>query len=92
MQSTQLQQSQVVEVIMFHVLKPSMQAFMQELNRMVIYINTIKSVDGLAINAGELISQVKQSKTEVIAGTLQHFNREFLPLLLCMIIVDQCRK
>ena len=51
MQSTQLQQSQVVEVIIYHLLKPSMQAFMQELNRIVIYINTIKSVEGLAINA-----------------------------------------
>ena len=92
MQSTLLNQSQVLEVIMFHVMKPNMQAFMQELNRIVIYINTIKSIEGLAINPDDIISQVKHSKTEMIAATLQHFNRDSLPLLLCMIIVDQCRK
>ena len=92
MQSTQLTQSQVLEVIMFHVMKPNLQAFMEELNRIVIYINTIKSVEGLTINPDDLISQVKHCKIEMIAGTMQHFNRDSLPLLLCMIIVDQCRK
>ena len=90
-QEQRLHQALVAEMKVFQVMKPDMQSLMRELNRMTIYIKTIKSVDGLEMNVEQLINQVKQDKI-TSALIYQHFNRSSINLLLCMLIVDQCKK
>jgi hypothetical protein len=43
------------------LMKESMAPFIQELIRVVIYIETVKSIEGLEINMSELIAKVNSS-------------------------------